>query len=174
MSCAPSHPSIRPLSFLFPKILSFMTLVQSYMQRVFVPLWVLLNLSASAQKKHRYHNRTHSFSSYFFPHCFLTYFIFCTLAPVPFSHKSLCLKKETSNLPWIFSSSLLALNYLYIYLHHISYFCLYTTLLDLFSFVLCLLIFSSPLHLSFSFNLFVLACHINNLYFSFLQPKFFP
>lgn len=111
------------------------------MQAVFVPLWVLL----STEETSSYCNRSHHFSL-LFPHHFLTYFTFCTHSLVPFSQKSFCFHKEISSLPFCF----IALKYIYIY---IFFYILFYQLLLLY-------LFSSPLHLPFSFNLFVLAYHV--------------
>lgn len=110
VSCAPFLLLRQTTMFLISKNPVFYDIGAKLYAGVCVPLWVLLSLNTSAQKKHSYHSRTHSFLSYFFPHCFLTYFIFHTLAPVPFSHESLSQKvnvQPTLNPPFLsFSTEL--------------------------------------------------------------------
>lgn len=75
---------------------------------------------------------------------------------MPLLQKSLCLWEET-----VYLSIILALSYAYTYLHHVKYFSAYY----LISLAFILSYIFSPLYLSFSFYLFVLAyCVIQPLF----------
>lgn len=155
INCAPFFSPPQILIFLsLPDPVFFLNWCRA-LCRVFLPLQILLSLSPSAQKKHQVTKTEFTIFCLVFHH-FLTYFTLCTLSLMPLLQKSLCLWEET-----VYLSIILALSYAYTYLHHVKYFSAYY----LISFAFILSYIFSPLYLSFSFYLFVLAyCVIQPLF----------